>query len=208
MQKIDTLSRRSLLIGIGAATLPIGSDRAWALSGNAVVDRARNALGKRTKYLNEAKPPLPSTDDWPIGIEADCSGFVAWCFRLDRNQPRVHDHQLYTDTMFDDARGRHLFFRAVTEPAPGDIVLYPYYRNTDRKRLHPGHVAIITAVRGRADYDIIDCSETMGKAGDAITQRQGEVFENHRKLLGELRQTHREWNVGSVGAPIFARGIA
>jgi hypothetical protein len=58
-----------------------------------VISRALSGLGKKTVYKSPGKMPPFTANEWPLGAENDCSGFLCWCLRFSKN--RKIDHPLY-----------------------------------------------------------------------------------------------------------------
>lgn len=201
------LAMASIVLAGAAAAVPMVSASAAPADGGIFIrrlTRARTALGRGTSYRIDTIPPHPDSDVWPKDIRADCSGFVAWCFRLNRYPPQLRGAQLFTDTIYADAAlsAGNVFFRRVVAPTPGGIVVFPWYRAEDGR--HAGHVALVTGVRGPGDYTIIDCSGSADDVGDAVTERPGQKFELHRAALARSRSAHPDWPAESLRDPIFA----
>ena len=108
-------------------------------SGNALINKARSAIGKGIRYKmghGRTGPfdALPTND----GL-CDCSGFVKW----------VCSKKMYCTTawMFDDANGAMTQYKRIPNPVPGCVLVYP------------GHTAILV---NPSDWTIVDCSESQG----------------------------------------------
>lgn len=208
------LTRRSLMLGSVALALVAGLEARGSPSiaqsrVDALLARARSGLNKRTRYRIDVAPPSPLLPAWPVGIKADCSGFVAWCFGLGRYPPELHGYQLFTDSIVEDAllSTANRFFVRSDRPVIGGIVAYPWYRDEagDRKA---GHIAIVTDVRSQNDYDILDCSKSAfldPKIKDAIVEARDTKFEAHRMRLAGIRASNPAWPTSSLRDPIFAR---
>lgn len=91
-------------------------------------------------------PSLPTPA--PTG-ECDCSGFVAWCLGLGRDQRRAHGFWISTTDIVRDALGAQRLFVRLEGPEPGCVAAYP-----DRAG-RQGHAAIVAQARPLAG---IDCS--------------------------------------------------
>lgn len=196
----------TLLITPALARSPVARRASYGPS--SPVDRAATATGKATTYRMDSVPPHPDLEVWPANIEADCSGFVAWCMRLNRYPPQLRGEQLSTRSIYRDATRTdgNLFFSKVTSPVSGGIVVYPDYLDLAGKK-HVGHVALIAAARGQFDYDIVDCSESGGKAGDAVVHAKDSKFEVHRALVNEVRKERPSTPEDHTREPIFAKLI-
>lgn len=196
----------ALLVAPALAQQPVA--RRVSYGPNSPLDRALTGPGKTTTYRMDSVPPHPDLEDWPGGIKADCSGFVAWCMRLNRYPPQLRGEQLSTRSIYQDAikTDGNLFFSKVASPIPEGIVVYPDYMDLAGAK-HVGHVALIAAVRGRFDYDIVDCSESGGKAGDAVARAMDAKFETHRALVNQVRKERPSTPEDRTREPIFAKLI-
>ena len=132
----------------------------------AAIARARSLVGQPITYELTKEPPGPLSD---------CSGFVDWCFGIDRNRTGEN-----TDAMVADAHGPRKYYALVTGPArPGDAYVYP-----SPGPGHYGHTGLISEV----DADgvptmIIDCSSG-NPQGRAIQEHGPGVFvENHAIIV-------------------------
>jgi LysM repeat protein len=144
-----------------------------------LIKRARTALGRKVKYELGAGG-MVATSGSPANIKnaCDCSGFVSWCY----GRSRKTDHPLYlkfnggwinTDAMVNDARRESGFFRHLSGPRVGCIVVFP---GPPLRKI--GHVGIVTEVNaaGTAVTKVIHCSAGNGRKGDAIQETSAAVF--------------------------------
>jgi len=177
-----------------------------------IVAKARAALGRRTIYGIDMLPPKEAI--WPLGIRADCSGFVAWCMGLPRYPAELRGAQLFTTSFYDDAAklGDNLFVRQTPMPIAGGIVVYPYYRLEPRSKRRPGHIALITTVRSATDYDIIDCSQSSyTETGDAIREAPESArrkFSGHADALRAAASRFPALPPSDLRPPIFAMSVS
>jgi hypothetical protein len=106
--------------------------------------RSRYKLGAGGKDP-ESKTPFTELDGV---IGSDCVGFVLWCLGVDRFQEKLFSTfggWINTDSIMQDAAGKKEFFEFVSQPQPGDLVVFPsIYVNGKRKRI--GHVGIVSSV--------------------------------------------------------------
>ena len=217
---MDWISRRELALEIGGVALASLSACATApangdvrVTPEARMARAQSAIGRGTRYLRNRNPPSPLLDVWPAGIQADCSGLIAWIHGLTRRPDKFRDlgenaSTLYTDTFYDDIvlAGRQRYFRRRREPSVGDIVVYPHW--FDGTEEDAGHIAFITQVTSTTEYQIIDCSKTVfDEQGDTTPrERSGAVFNTHRAFIENARRDHPE-HARTLQPPVFGRFI-
>lgn len=175
-------------------------------AGAARVARARRALRQRTIY--DLDEPPPAGDQWPQGWRTDCSGFIAWVHGLPRRPARYNTlnpnaQELFTDTLYDDATWRHIYFREVRSPEPGDVIVYPTWRDSAGVT-EIGHMALVSEVISAERFTIIDCAKSVYcDTGDAISERAPRAFERHRVRLREVRAAAPA--LTDLKDPIFAR---
>jgi hypothetical protein len=112
----------------------------------------------------------------------DCSGFVAWCLGMRRDQINARKWWskllpwIETTMVFRDATGPQHVFRLMPMPTPGCLVVYGDHAG------HEGHIAIVTDavidVNQRVErITVIDCSSGQSRrTGQAITERDGTFF--------------------------------
>ena len=146
-----------------------------------VLERARQILGKKIKYDLGAGGMLPTMAS-PANLKnaCDCSGFVSWCFGMSRKT----EHPLYvkfnggwinTDAMVHDAKKQTGFFRQLSSPKVGCIVVFP---GPPLRRI--GHVGLVTEVddTGTVATEVIHCSSgNFRNFGDAIRETSLGVFQ-------------------------------
>jgi cell wall-associated NlpC family hydrolase len=113
-----------------------------------VIARATSAADTETPYVSPGKSPPLQAARWPdswTGI--DCSGFVAWCFRMSR---RV-THPLYVKTnggwfettaLHRDGMDVSGLFRPLERARPGSLLVYPDRDGKD------GHVGLVMEADG------------------------------------------------------------
>ena len=211
-----------LIVGLAASGTATAGDAVPKTTSMRVLERARSAVGRRTRYDFGAAPPPAALDVWPMAAGTDCSGFVAWCFGLTRYPPQYRPEKLSTDAIYLDAHRRSgsRLFQQVDRPAPADIVIYPSYvtRAITRRECRlpgnvgacsAGHVAILSEVRPDGAYGIIECALTpYRQLGDAIAADRGVgIFEEHARSMLALRRDHPAVRPELTSAPIFARYV-
>lgn len=174
-----------------------------------ILKRARGAVARRTIYELGAPPPDPDLDVWPEHIRGDCSGFIGWCCRLTRHPAALDRDELSTNTIYADAVGANRVFQAIDAPEVGGFVIYPYYKFDPADREHAGHIAIITHIRSRDDYDIVDCaSSSYAETGDAIREHRQEAFTAHAHAALAARVAHPDLPERLTRPTIFARCVS
>lgn len=107
--------------------------------------------------------------------ECDCSGFIAWCLYLSRDQRKKHGIWISTSDIVRDANGDQRLFAKLDKPEPGCLAVYP-----DREG-RQGHVALVTQA---APLQGIDCSA--GRNG--IAERSLAFFLRKSPTFCTLRQ--------------------
>jgi len=165
--------------------------------------RARLGIGEDIGYVLGATPGLGAALPQDENGNADCSGFVAWCFGFKKFHPelawlrRVNGGWLNTDGIFTDlGESTGLFERCA--PRPGAVVVYParwYAQRLDpqRGKLNPtvGHIGIVSHVGPTLDEGgeipreirVVHCSAgnarrtgcSIGETDDAVFRRAGVV---------------------------------
>ena len=128
------------------------------------------------------------------GLWCDCSGFLPWCWGLDRRQflPNGKEYWLGVDQMIADANGpAHFLLRIrAANVRPGDGVMFPS-KYLFGVRISVGHCALVTKVGTGtvgspawwSSMHILDCSSSNWKHhGDAIRER----YASSGKLIGRL----------------------
>tara|TARA_B100001094_G_C17960807_1_gene685308 strand:- start:273 stop:881 length:609 start_codon:yes stop_codon:yes gene_type:complete len=137
------------------------------------VERARRAVGRRTKYILGKGGWNPSSDT--PGKECDCSGFVSWVIGKPRNYKYGSHKWISTSDIYSDAKDGYHLFREIEDPEPGCIVVYGDSGGRQ------GHCAIVTKVEPLRG---IDCSSSQSKrGGDAITERDISFFEMKNSIF-------------------------
>jgi hypothetical protein len=100
--------------------------------------------------------------------QCDCSGFVAWCLGLSREQPHTLGW-IETTRVFNDAGGAHLLFARVQAAQPGDVIVYGDSGG------HEGHIGIVTAVENGHASRVAHCCARSG-LHSAIVEESASVF--------------------------------
>ena len=128
--------------------------------------RALSGIDKNTVYKSPGKMPSIAASVWPENARNDCSGFVNWCLRF--SSDRKVDHPLYenvnggwfeTTGIYEDGIQPVGYFRELSTPVPGALLVYPDYRDGGRTR--QGHIGIVLEVNGNGIEDVtevIHCS--------------------------------------------------
>jgi hypothetical protein len=154
-----------------------------------LLDRARSALDKKTKYESPGKMPPFAAATWPISARNDCSGFVDWCLRF--SQDRRVDHPLYTKinggwfetaAIYADGLAQVGYFSILDAVEPGCMLVYPDYKGADGKT-HDGHIGIVLATAGQSIADVVEvihCSlGAWHSEGDAIQITAATIWQKH-----------------------------
>jgi hypothetical protein len=176
------------------------------------LERAQSAIRRGTRYKLDTIPPHPDLQVWPGAWTCDCSGFIAWCFRIGRYPPELDDLQFTTDRVFRDAKRAtdNVFFKETDRPRAGDVVVFRSYRLTPEEGSGDvGHIAILSAYTSATDFRMIDCASSSykGPERDAIIPGDQTKFVNHRAQLAEVRERFPDIDPQYVQDPIFARFI-
>lgn len=150
------------------------------------VARALSVVGQGVYELGRGgRRPL-----WPTPFDAlrrcDCSGFVAWCWGLDRYQPgRIGGGWVSTTGLYRDARGeRRLVVEVpIANARPGDVLVYPSaYRDGHRVRV--GHCALVVAraasVARCADLEVAECQAS---SAPAVRRRSGVLWDRRGGIV-------------------------
>ena len=156
-----------------------------------ILERAKSQVGKLRYKLgrggNDPKADRAAPLAWAVpkgslipalARWADCSGFVAWCLGIRRSLP-IPNYYVHTDAIYFDAINVHrqrLFValgaaggnRLPFDPQPGDLVVFPDYKDATGKH-REGHVAIIVDHSTRM---VIDCAS--GRQDGVAIHRAGE----------------------------------
>ena len=118
----------------------------------------------------DPEAPTPSYNG-----ECDCSGFIAWCLGISRDQRDRHGMWISTTEIVADANGRQRLFVRLEGPEPGCLAAYP---DRDGRQ---GHVALVTQV---SPLWGIDCSS--GRNG--VAERSLAFFLRRSPTFCALRQ--------------------
>jgi len=157
------------------------------MNGQSVVIAARSAIGYNTKYgLGAGGRQWHKDWPWnPLTHKCDCTGFLAWCFGVDRKT----DHPLYKEwnggwlestAIVRDAMlpGTGMFDRVLwTSAAPGDVLVW------GDKNGHQGHVGIVVEAND-GPLSVVHCSTgNFRRTGDAIQETDVNVFVQNNAIL-------------------------
>ncbi len=144
-----------------------------------LLQRARSASDKNVQYELGAGGMIPSTPT-PANFQnrCDCSGYVCWCLGISRKT----EHPLYlyfnggwinTDSIVHDANSPTGFFRILSEPRVGCLIVFP-----SPSAGHYGHVGIVTDTSNGQITSVIHCSNGNNTTfGDAIRETPPTVFQ-------------------------------
>jgi cell wall-associated NlpC family hydrolase len=155
-----------------------------SINSDNVVARALSALGCKTIYESPGSSPPLAAQSWPeAGARIDCSGFVAWCFRM----PRKIDHPLYvkfnngwfeTSALHHDGLKKTGLFVKINKASPGCLVVYP--DKVINGNLKQGHVGVVLKASGNGIDgidEVIHCSvSSYKKHKDAIKITGPEIW--------------------------------
>lgn len=106
---------------------------------------------------NGGTDPEASSPFGPTG-KADCIGFALYCQGYDRFQEKlfmpekgkqeaIYGGWINTNSILIPNK----LFREVTDPAPGDMVVYPSYVSKRDGKKHYGHAMVVVSVLGKED---------------------------------------------------------
>jgi flagellum-specific peptidoglycan hydrolase FlgJ len=148
--------------------------------------RARKALGRRTVYDLGAGGMDPTR-----GLDrlCDCSGFVAWAIGIPRQLPPKSGGWLDTDAYH--AGGGAVFPGLLSAVAagkaqPGDIVVYPDYKQNGKRR--QGHMGIVSQVDAQGKPSrVIHCSVSNSNRGDAVQETPPTAWNAHAATSRVMR---------------------
>ncbi|TGD96781.1 CHAP domain-containing protein [Methylobacterium nonmethylotrophicum] len=155
--------------------------------------RATSAIDQNVKYKSPGVTPSLSANKWPSSeVSIDCSGFVAWCFRVSRKV----DHPLYkkvnggwfeTTGIHADVGSSVGYFSQISKPKVGCILVYPDYKGSDGK-VHDGHMGIVLEVDDSktgiaAVTSIVHCSVSNDRTGSAIQATGPAIWLNRKESL-------------------------
>lgn len=155
-----------------------------------VLLRALSAVGQGTKYVLGAGGRRPGDSlpgrihrpdaGNPYPFECDCTGFLAWCYGVDRYVenwlPTYEAGDWFESTaLFRDARSP---FGFVTEvpwigAQAGDFLVYP----DDREKERQGHVGVVATLGPSGPATAIHCSTSnFASTSDAIRETPVALF--------------------------------
>lgn len=165
------------------------------MKGAEVVRRARSAIGKGTRYVlgaggRDPLHPLPGGD----GGTCDCSGFVAWCYGIDRFLPGSRNKRspipyygkgewFETSNIVADAKSPFGFVEEVEYDFAvlGDMLVW-----ADRGGKQ-GHVGIIASLDHDGPKTVIHCSKgNFTRTGDAIRETTPTVFLSNKAIVARV----------------------
>lgn len=164
----------------------------------AIVDRARSAIGRRTVYVLSAGGRDPAADHPAMKVEhqgglvwgCDCTGFEAWGYGVDRyllasenkSHPLLERYPFgewfESSALVKDAHSSKGFVDQVPWAAalPGDALMWGDRIGTDHVK-HQGHVGIVATVDGKGPLTVVHCSSGNFRiSGDAIQETDCGVF--------------------------------
>ena len=162
--------------------------------------RARMHVGRGGEYglghggYDSKRPDIP----WDIEEKLDCSGFaMSWVWEIPRNRPGFNhgawstvSDDINTASAVEDARHRQELYEIVTEPAAGNLLVYPTIVIVVDGHEHKyiGHVSIIESIarvvkwnRQRPAYSLLDIIHCKGGNGrrPAILREPGRIWDAH-----------------------------
>jgi hypothetical protein len=157
------------------------------------IHRARSACYRGIKYKlgNGGFDPhdvLPTRNGY-----CDCTGDISWVLEIDRYQGDKGKPWskampwIETTAIYNDATGPQRLFKQIPAPVPGCMVVYGDYKVLGVRR--PGHIALVSQVKGNV-WTCIDCSASRnGKTVEAIREwdRQA-MFEARKAIFVILKQ--------------------
>lgn len=180
-----------------------------------VLSRARSATGKSIEYRNGCGGENPLVQ-LPCDADnrCDCSGFCLWSLGVSRTVRLGHPwrdrfppiagmpYGLDTSRIAQDATGAHKAFRAVPEPAPGDLIVYGDWKDASGGR-REGHVGIVGQLgEFGGPLTVIHCSRGNWTArGDAILETPVAAFWKSRGAIYARSLMYEAPAVGASGAP-------
>lgn len=162
------------------------------MTGSELVARARTALKQGTTYRSPGRVPPLDLAHWPVGAATDCSGFVSWCLRWPKG--RVVTHPLYervnggwfeTTAIHADGLSPVGYFRQLAAGVPGALLVYPDVVDTSGK-LRQGHMGVVAAASGAGltgVTEVIHCSVSNGRKGDAIAWTGADVWVRRKDAI-------------------------
>lgn len=144
------------------------------------LNRARSGIGKGVRYkLGRGGFDVKHANDvaWDQK-RCDCSGFVSWVLQTRRAPKPGRPFWIETTAVFKDATRTRQVFAQIADPVPGCLVVFP-----DRERPHhEGHIGVVSAVRSKTDYDVVDCTSK------GITEHSGAYFVKRHAIFCVLKQ--------------------
>lgn len=169
------------------------------LTRDAVVARARSAIGKPTVYWlgkGGRDPSLPHPG-WSGGdghLYCDCSGFAAWCVGRDRflpnaGLPESPGYEWFeTSNLAQDAQAPGGIVNAVLwqDALPGDLLVWGDRKDADGTR-HEGHIGVIASLGQTGPETVVHCSVgNLRKFTDAIHETGVEIFLRNKALVARV----------------------
>lgn len=151
------------------------------------VARARAAAGQGCQYAlgkGGFRPDRPFP--WTIAVDAklcDCSGFVAWCLNVSRQNPHPAMPWLETTAVYHDAMGPCVLFRHVPaeEARAGDVLVWGDAHG------HQGHIGIVTEVQDGTPSKVCHCSRgNVTHTGDAIRETDTRIFVANNAIVARF----------------------
>ena len=157
------------------------------LTHDRVIDRARSVVGTPCVYaLREGgRDPFAAHP----GAKCDCSGFVAWCYGVDRfldnaGVPHLDGRPWFeTTTIAADAISPFGFVAEIdwTNALPGDLLVWG-----DRNGKQ-GHIGIVSVVGDDGPSRVIHCSSGNFKLrGKAILDTDVAIFKRNRAIAARV----------------------
>jgi hypothetical protein len=116
---------------------------------------------------------------WTKARLCDCSGALAWFWRLSRQLEAIRGGWVESTILFTDATTTREVVRVLEpgeRPEPGDALVKPD-QFVSGKKVAEGHVALITEVDVHGTpFRMVDCSSSGGREGNAIRERLASAF--------------------------------
>lgn len=133
-------------------------------------------------------------------VGSDCAGFaISWCYKLKRHRPGYNNgpwasvsDDLNCNSALEDAQHQQDLFELVTNrPQPGDLLVYPTFRITDKngnELTFIGHVCIVTSAgrvttwdASRPAYEMLDVAQCKGPNGRSpgVVATDGSIWSHH-----------------------------
>jgi cell wall-associated NlpC family hydrolase len=151
---------------------------------NSLLERARTAIGKGTRYKLGSGGMSPAATSPAANKLCDCSGFVCWVYGLSRKTTlpfyQKYGGWIYTDSMVADVNSDSGIFESLSAPEPGCMVVYGAGKQI-------GHVGIVSEVENGLMKKVIHCSSGNDrKFNDAIQETAPTVFNRADALWGRF----------------------